>query len=330
MNYPCLRRYGLSCALLLAASFGNAPAADAAEVPLTVVVFSPPSLGAFLPGVIKAMKLDQAYGLDINFPQRTPDAYTVQFNSGEFELGGSASLLTVGLADTRGVKVSYVFNLFDYWGAVVTQRPEIKTLADLRGKQLAAARGTTNYDMFEWFARRQGLDPATLSVVNTATPGLLGYVLADRADAVQLWEPAYSLVLVKRPQIRTLDLDIAGQWRAAGGGEHIPYLGVAAHTDWLEKHPDLALQLYRTYQAAAKWVSANPAAAAKIIAGVNASGDDRIAIEQLIQDNRRLGMYVSPAAKLKDGINAVYRAGMSIGFLGKMPDPSTIYGKDLE
>ncbi len=35
---------------------------------------------------------------------------------------------TVGLADIRGVKVTYLFNLFDYWGAVVTSRPEIKTL----------------------------------------------------------------------------------------------------------------------------------------------------------------------------------------------------------
>ena len=27
------------------------------------------------------------------------------------------------LADVRGVKVSYLFNLFDYWGTVVTSRP---------------------------------------------------------------------------------------------------------------------------------------------------------------------------------------------------------------
>jgi hypothetical protein len=49
------------------------------------------------------------------FEERTPDAYTAQFNSGEFKVGGSAALLTVGLADVRGVKVTYLFNLFDYW-----------------------------------------------------------------------------------------------------------------------------------------------------------------------------------------------------------------------
>ena len=130
----------------------GAACAQAPE-PLSIVVFGAPSLGAFLPPIIKAQKLDEKNGLAIKFEERTPDAYTAQFNSGEFQLGGSASLLTVGLADTRGVKVTYLFNLFDFWGAVVTSRPEVKTLKDIEGKELAAAKGTTNYVMFDWFAR---------------------------------------------------------------------------------------------------------------------------------------------------------------------------------
>src|SRR5882757_10200755 len=117
---------GASVLLLLAA-----PSFAQATEPLSIVVFGPPSLGAFLPPVIKAQKFDEKNGLAIKFEERTPDAYTAQFNSGEFQLGGSASLLTVGLADTRGVKVTYLFNLFDFWGAVVTSRPEVKTLKDL-------------------------------------------------------------------------------------------------------------------------------------------------------------------------------------------------------
>ena len=116
---------------------------------IDIVVFGAPSLGAFLPPVIKARKLDEANGLDIGFQARTPDAHAAQFNGGEFQVGGSASLLTIGLADLRGLKVSYLFNLFDFWGAVVTGKPEIRTLADLQGKQLAAARGTTNFVMVD-------------------------------------------------------------------------------------------------------------------------------------------------------------------------------------
>src|SRR4051794_17912046 len=176
---------------------------------LSIVVFGAPSLGAFLPPIIKARKLDEKNGLSISFEERTPDAYTAQFNSGEFQLGGSAALLTVGLADLRGVKVTYLFNLFDYWGAVITSRPEIKSIGDLETKDLAAAKGTTNYVMFDWFARQLGADTSKFSVVNTATPGLVGYAMADRATAVQLWEPAYTTLLAKKPGVRTIDLKIA-------------------------------------------------------------------------------------------------------------------------
>ncbi|HXS39908.1 MAG TPA: ABC transporter substrate-binding protein [Stellaceae bacterium] len=310
------------CLLALAAAVPSARAAS--PTPLTIVIFSPPSLGAVLPGVIKQQKFDQADGLDITFAERTPDAYAAQFNSGEFQLGGSAAVLTLGLADTRGVKVAYLFNLFDYWGAVVTQDPAIKSVADLRGKQMAAAKGTTNYAMFEWLAKQQGLDPSSVKVLNTATAGLVGYALANRADAVQLWEPAYTLLMEKKPDLRTLDLHITAQWQKFAGGTHIPYLGVAAHRDWIHQHEDLAAKLYHTYRAAGDWVAAHPTEAAPLIAP-KASPADLKAIANLIKNNRRLGMNVEPAGKLENEIKAVYRAGRSLNYLPSEPSADSIY-----
>ena len=54
--------------------------------------------------------------------------------------------------------MKYLFNLFDYWGTVVTSRDTVKTLKDLEGKELAGARSTTNYQMYEFFAKRQGVE----------------------------------------------------------------------------------------------------------------------------------------------------------------------------
>ncbi len=317
--------------LALAAALGLAAGAAQAQPlqKIDIVVFSAPSLGAFLPPVIKARKLDEANGLDIGFQTRTPDAYATQFNGGEFQVGGSAALLTIGLADLRGLKVSYLFNLFDFWGAVVTGRPEIKTLADLQGKQLAAARGTTNFVMVDWFARQQKVDMSKVEVINTATPGLIGYALADRADAVQLWEPGYSMLIAQKPSLRTLDLDMPKQWRAFAGGDKIPYLGVAAHTAWVEKNQAVLPALYRTYKQAAEWVAANPAAAAKLISP-KAEGPALAVLEQLIRDNSRLGMNVKPAGELRREIEAVYRAGQSIGYLPKAPSAGSIYAGRLE
>jgi NitT/TauT family transport system substrate-binding protein len=307
-----------------AALFSAASASAQAPEPLSIVIFGPPSLGAFLPPIIKAQKLDEKNGLAIKFEERTPDAYTAQFNSGEFQLGGSASLLTVGLADTRGVKVTYLFNLFDYWGSVVTSRPEIKTLKDIEGKELAAAKGTTNYVMFDWFARQLGTDTAKFSVINTATPGLIGYAMADRAAAVQIWEPAYTTLLSKKSEMRTIDIGIADSWKKFTGSNNIPYLGVAAHVDWAEKNPTLIPKLYAAYKEAAEWVTAHPDEASKLIAP-KGTPDDQKAIADLVRANDRLGMNVKWASDVRKEINSVYAAGKSIAFLPSDPAASTIY-----
>ena len=325
-----MKRFAVAVMAVLAASVAAGRSARAADpVPVTIVVFNPPSLGAVFPSVIKQQKFDIANGLDITFFERPPDAYAAQFNSGEFQVGGSASVLILGLGATRGIKTSYLFNLFDYWGTVVTSHPEIKTLADLKGKQLAAAKGTTNYTMFAWLAKQQGIDPESFQVVNTATPGLVGYAIAERADAVQLWEPAYTLVKAVMPQIHTIDLDIAKVWRDFAGGGTLPYLGVAAHQDWIDAHRDLVAPLYRAYKQAAAWVMANPAAAAPLIASLK-SDAERDAITALIKDNARLALDLQPAGKIKKQIEATYRAGIDVGLFKDMPPESSIYSGEME
>jgi NitT/TauT family transport system substrate-binding protein len=319
--------FRLFCALLAVSAF-SVPAAAQAPEKLSIVVFGAPSLGAFMPPVIKAKKFDAANRLDIDFAERTPDAYTAQFNSGEFKLGGSAALLTVGMADIRGVKVKYLFNLFDLWGAVVTSRPEIKTLNDLEGKQLAAARATTNFVMFEFFAKQAGIDVSKIQVVNTATPGLVGYAMADRADAVQIWEPGYTLLKAKKSAIRNLDQRTEASWKAFGGGDFIPYLGVAAHTDWIEQNEALIPRLYATYRQAAEWIKRNPDEAAALIAP-KSTPDDQKAIAELIRANDRLSMHVAPAAGMRKEIEAVYRAGQNVGYFPKAPSLDSVYPRAI-
>ncbi len=321
--------FGAAAVALALAALTPAPASAQAPAKVTIVVFGFPSLGAFMPPVIKAKKMDEANGLDIEFVERTPDAYTTQFNSGEFKLGGSAAVLTVGLADARGVKVKYLFNLFDFWGTIVTSRPEIKTVKDLEGKELAAASATTNYVMSQFFAKQQGVDMAKVKVVNTATPGLIGYAIADRADAVQLWEPAYTLLKSKKPDVRMLDTGLAATWKKFAGGERIPYLGVAAHTDWIEANPALVQKLYTTYKAAGEFIAKNPEEAASLIAP-KSTADDRAALVALIKANDRLGMSVIGANEVSKQIEAVYKAGIDVGFLKVQPSNDTIYNKPLK
>ncbi len=321
----CRGLAALACAVALAPT----PAAAQAPAKITIVVFGFPSLGAFMPPVIKAKKLDEANGLDLTFAERPPDAYTTQFNSGEFKVGGSAAVLTVGLADARGVKVKYLFNLFDFWGGVVTSRPGIKSIKDLEGKELAAARATTNFQMFDFFAKKLGADTSKIKVVNTAPPGLVGYAVADRAEAVQLWEPAYTLLKAKKPDVRLLDLSMDKTWKGFAGGEQIPYLGVAAHSDWTEQNQALIPKLYATYKAAGEFIAQHPEEAAAIIEP-KATPADRAALVSLIKANDRLGMNVVGAQAVAKQIDAVYKAGIDVGYLKTMPSTDTIYDKPLK
>jgi ABC-type nitrate/sulfonate/bicarbonate transport system substrate-binding protein len=227
------------------------------------------------------------------------------------------------------VKVKYLFNLFDFWGTIVTSRPDIKTVKDLEGKQLAAASSTTNFVMSEFFAKQQGVDPSKIQVVNTAPPGLVGYALADRADAVQLWEPAYTLLKSKKPDIRMLDTNMAKTWKSFAGGERIPYLGVAAHDDWIAANQALIPKLYATYKAAADYIAAHPEEAAALIAP-KSSPPDRAALVSLIKAKDRLGMSVVPAGELAKQIDAVYKAGIDVGYFKTMPSNDTIYTKPMK
>jgi NitT/TauT family transport system substrate-binding protein len=324
-------RSTLFAATSLAMAALAAPASAAAQTPskITIVVFGFPSLGAFMPPVIKAKKLDEAHGLDIEFVERPPDAYTTQFNSGEFKVGGSAAVLTVGLADARGVKVKYLFNLFDFWGTIVSSRPEIKTVKDLEGKELAAAASTTNFVMSSFFAKQQGVDVAKVKVVNTATPGLVGYALADRADAVQLWEPAYTLLKSKKPDIRMLNTNMSKTWKTFAGGERIPYLGLAAHDDWIEANQALIPKLYATYKEAGDYIVKHPEESAAMISP-NATLADLEALVSLIKSNDRLGMNVIGASDVHKQIEAVYKAGIDVGYLKVQPSSDTIYAKPLK
>jgi NitT/TauT family transport system substrate-binding protein len=161
-------------------------------------------------------------------------------------------------------------------------------------------------------------------VINTATPGLIGYALADRAAAVQLWEPAYTTLKSKKPEMRTIDIGIADSWKKFTGSRNIPYLGVAAHIDWVAKNPKLVAKLFATYKEATEWVTAHSDEAGKLIAA-KGTPDDQKAIAELIRANDRLGMNLQWASDVRKEIKSVYAAGKSIAFLPSEPADSTIY-----
>lgn len=311
--------FWLACTAL--AAFLLLPGAHAAEK-IEVPTLPVPSLGYFLPPVIKAAGLDQANGLDLEFIQKQAATYRTDFAAGTHKIGGSGTVLAdVALLKEKGVDVVYLFNVFDFWGTVVVPSDsEIKTLRDLQGKVLAAALPTTNYAMFRYFADRAGLDLATVKVRGTPVPGLVPTARVKRADAVQLWEPAYSVLTHGNDDFRRLEF--VEPWKKETGHNAIPYLGVAVYRSWAEEHRELIPRLYRTYQAAAEFIRKDPDAAARAIA--KDSGLDQEVVRDLLASDR-LGLNVYWPREQQQAMDEVFRAAVSIGYLKEMPPAEVLY-----
>src|SRR5258707_13835217 len=111
--------------------------------------------------------------------------------------------------------------------------------------------------------------------------------------------------------MRTIDISIAESWKKFTGSRNIPYLGVAAHIDWVEKNPKLVPKLFAAYKEAAEWVTAHPDEVSKLIAS-KGTPDDQKAIAELIRANDRLGMNVQWPADVATEIQTVYASGKSI------------------
>ena len=108
--------------------------------------------------------------------------------------------------------------------------------------------------------------------------------------------------------MRTLDLQIGEKWTAFAGSRNIPYLGVAAHIDWIEKNRDSGAEAVRDLQGGGRMDREEPGRGRE---ADHAEGpaEDQKAVADLIRSNERLGLNVRWAADLRKEIEAVYAAG---------------------
>ena len=306
--------------ICLAILYNGAAWSDAAK--LTIPTLPVPSLGAFLGPVIKSEGFDAANGLDIKFQQKPTATYRTDFAAGTDLIGGSGTLLTdVALIKEKGVDVVYLFNVFDFWATVVVPKDsDVKSIVDLKGKTLAASLPTANYTIFRYLAKLGGLDVSSVQLRNSDSSGLIPMAKAGRADAVQLWEPAFSLLTHGSNNFRSID--IMSKWEDATGLKTIPYLGISAHQSWVDANRAVIPKLFQTYKAAGEFIEKNPARAAEIIG--KAASIPAPVIEELITSGRlRLNIYWG--AEERAAATEIFKAAMNVGYLKKMPDESVLY-----
>lgn len=309
------------------AEVGGADAADDGDtsseataeesVPVTLFVLNSPSLTSFYQPIVEANGLDETHGLDVTFESKSPQALRTDFAARETAISAGATFLTdVALLNEQGTDTVFLFNIFDWWGTIVTpSQSGIESLEDLPGSSLIGALSTTNYAMFQMTAARAGVDVDSLVAQNAEPSGLIAATRADAADAVQLWEPAHSVLMAGDGDFQALDL--VGTWQEETGQEQIPYVGVAAHRSWYEANRNTANRLYAMFQDVASFIQDNPDEAASLISDHT---EIDVAVLQDLFGSPRLGFSVYPAADGSEALQPVIDSAMEIGLINEAPD----------
>ena len=312
-------------AVLVAAAAPAALAQPARPAPtITVSAFNPPSLGAFIPPIIKAKGFDKANGFTLEMAYKPSDTYQVDYASGRDEVGGSSTFISEARRVSQGVETICLFNVFDYFAAVVTSNPQIKSFKDLEGRQIAADTPTTAWGMGQWFLMKSGVDMSKVKIVSQGSPAMVVAIQANRVDAVWVSEPTYS-VLLHGPggdKLHSVAADHALWKQLTGLSVPLPFLGVSVHKSWLAKNKEQAQALYTAYRQAAAWAVANPADAAKMIA--EATKLSARPLEEAIKSGR-LGLNVQPAVSGKDTVLAALQLAMQAKQVEKVPAADTFF-----
>jgi ABC-type nitrate/sulfonate/bicarbonate transport system substrate-binding protein len=313
------RLAGLAIAFLAAL-----PAAASAQVNKSGAGgLAPPSNGSYMVPIIRQLGLDKKHGLDFDValysdPSTLYSDFAAQRTSHIFGAVYSGVNLYA-----RGLDVRLLFTVSTANHAFVTKDPAIKVAEDLKGKTVAATTSSGFYGMAALFLREHGLDPRrNINVISAAPAAVQTQLLADKADAGLLFDPALSAML--QQGFHMVDDMNAGTRAALGMKPDAPlwYLGAYAHKSWIDQDPKRALATLRMWQEAAAFYNEHPAEADAIV-----SEFTKVPVAAL-QTSRKLNLtrfVVVPAIEERENIDALMGGFKSAGFLTEVPGPGMYY-----
>ena len=202
-----------------------------------------------------------------SFAKRGLDLELIQFTTGlelfQAMIGGSLDVLSTGAVvsnfPARGQGKVFLINDIEYATAQLWVRDDsIKTIADLKGKQISTTTGTTAHVFLDRALRSANLDPTKdVQLVNQRMAEAVTSFVSGAVPAVALWVPFDTIVKQKVPNARKLVDASACYPQAAIMG------GWAASNDFYEKNKPALAQLV------AAWAEANDA----IVANVDAAAE---------------------------------------------------------
>ena len=286
---------------------------------LTLPVFNP-----LVWNIMKARKFDEKHGFNLDIrAYPSISAFYAAFATGETDvlIGGPTVLQKLY---NEGVPLRIFSSAFTLGDLVIFAKdPKIKSLADLKGKQLAIDMGGSQFQVVKIYANAKGIDLGKdITVVNANFAVARAQLEANRVEAALVIEPLASIILKQRPDWHVIFNGAEGWKEITGdaGWEIVP----AMRTELIQKHPDAPKMMLAALADVADVMHKETAAGDKIAAETTRlpPGILTAAIE-----SKRLQFIVKPASdpavhkSLRDMMDRAVKAG----FYDKAADDKIFY-----
>lgn len=196
-------------------------------------------------------------GLDLDLKQ-----FTTGLELFQAMIGGSLDMLATGAVlsnfPARGQGKAFLMNNIEYATAQLWVRDDIKSLADLKGKQISTTTGTTAHVFLDRALRSARLDPGRdVQIVNQRMTEAVTSFVSGAVPAVALWVPFDTTVRQKMPKARKISDASAFFPQAAIMG------GWAARNDYYDKNRPVISKVIAAWAEANALITGKPDEAAE-------------------------------------------------------------------
>lgn len=223
-----------------------------AELRIDYATYSPPSL------VLKTQGwVEQAFpGVSIKWVYSAGSSNALNFLQGSAvdfgSTAGSAALLS--RANGNPIKAVYIYEQPEWTALVVAKDSTAKTIADLKGKKIAAQKGTDPYFFLLRTLQSAGLTQADIQYVNL--PHADGRTALERGQ-VDAWSGL-------DPHMAASELQ-AGSKLIYRNADFNTYGFLNAREEFVKKYPETTKKVITLYERAKQWVLDNRDQAAQIL-----------------------------------------------------------------
>ncbi len=301
-------------------------AAGAAEQPVRVTMarLSFPSHVALFLDIVKDQGFDRKHGIDMELRSfGAVSAFYAAQATGEAD-GGIAGPLVLQKMRLEGAPMRTIATCVDMTSEVVIARdPSIQSLADLKGKTIAADVASSEYQILSVVAKAKGMVMGKdVTVVPAGPPLARTQLAAARVDAAMTWEPSATLTLRDHPGNRIIWNARQG-WREMTGKDGWLLL-MTMHAGFIQRNPQVVPRVVAAFQDAARFMKTNPDEADRIVSkSLNLPPGifkDMVMAPRVVFDVRPAW---DPATK--ESIWEMFKVAVGEGYIKEMPDPAIIY-----